>query len=137
MKPSKNSVRKQKRAPFHNLMNELTRDPENSEALRQLGALFEQHFSQVDQDLSRLDSKPAEKKFIKRILLDINNSGWVEVHCTDGRVIQLKADLWDYIRSRHGKDLPSAMAAEHLLQSAVRQIQIRPAPSASQQKRKR
>ena len=126
MKPSKNSRRKQRRAEFHAVMNALAKDPSSPDALRQLMKLKEQYFAQVDDDLNHLATETAENLFIRDVLRSVDQGPWVKVQGADGRTVQMKSNLWEYIKSRQAKDVHSAMAAEHLVKRAIDRIQPRP-----------
>lgn len=119
MKPSKNSRRKQERAEFHAVMNALSKYPSSAETLRRLDELKERYFGQVDEDLSNLYTEADEHAFIHEIRRTVDRGGWVTTQDSEGRKMEMKSNLWEYIRSRVSRDVHSALAAEHLMERSI------------------
>lgn len=119
VKPSKNSRRKQERAEFHAVMNAISNDPSSAETRRRLDELKERYFGQVDEDLCNLGTEADEHAFIHEIQRTLDRGGWVTTQDSEGRKMEMKSNLWEYIRSRGSRDVHSALAAEHLMERSI------------------
>ena len=134
MRMSKNKRRKQQRALFRQLENRLAHAPECTEAKKALRELREIHFRDVDAEIDGLDLQ-GEQRFTRRILRsidrDIEGGEWITFRASDGRFLQIKAGIGDYIRARAEPasetaapaDRMRAIAAQHMFERAIHRLQ--------------
>ncbi len=128
---SKNARRKRRRAAYHAAINALSRDPEDPQAIAALGDLMQQYCRMVDRRIDGIGAISDETcgrdewSFIRDLLQQIDDNGWVALYTPEGR-IQVRADMGDYIERRRGSGSDHghahASAAEYLHERAVAQI---------------
>jgi hypothetical protein len=139
-KPSKNRRRKDRRSDYHKAINAVSRNPENRKAIEFLDALRERYFRYMDgriDGLSYLDDARAfesERSLVREIQSQIlSGNDWVVLHTADLGEIQIKAELFEYVRARRGQNTHDrgpqspaqrAAAVEHLHERAVAGIRI-------------
>ena len=133
-KPSKNSRRKRQRATYHEAVNALSRNPNDACAMEILNGLMEKYCRTVDKRIDGIgafsedQSHRDEQVFIRDLLRQVGENGWVTIHTPQG-VIQLKADINDYVTQRRAGDSRfaqvHAVAAEYLHERAISVIRPR------------
>ncbi len=137
-KPSKNKLRKSRRRAYYDAVNALAGNPRDVAAADALEALKERYFVEVDGRIDGLglfsDADQAEWAFMNDILRVVEENGWVVLYTKDMGEIQIKSDVFEYIKARRtvratGKRASCAAqraaAAQHLCERAVASIRPR------------